>query len=362
MIIEHQHSLPRNAGRFMRQNDAVTSFDPAAKERELRAESSSWDTSSSVDAEPGDIPVIDVAEYIATGDAKALDAAASSLNDACESVGFFQLVGHGVDADLIAAMFDMAHRFHALDVDTKRTILMDRRDWPLGGVGYLPLLARKLPSRDRGNLNEAFLLKRQQGIGFDDNQWPTDDVLHGFRATVDAYAKAVTNLAVRLLPIYATGLGLDADFFTTAFDDPTYRLRMTHYPGDATAARDDSNTNEYGIAPHVDTTFFTLLLQDAAGLTIYSHTRERWIKAPVVENAFVVNSGELLKQWTNDRYLSVRHFANNDASVSRYSIPFFFNANADHQMECLPTCHSADNPPKYPTISYSQSQAVAQGE
>jgi isopenicillin N synthase-like dioxygenase len=119
---------------------------------------------------------------------------------------------------------------------------------------------------------------------------------------------------------------------------------------------------DFGIAPHVDTTFFTLLLQDAAGLTIFSHTRGCWIQAPVVPGAFVVNSGELMKQWTNDRYLSVRHFANNDASESRYSIPFFYNAAADFPMECLPTCHDADNPPKYPTISYNQSQAVAQGE
>jgi len=82
----------------------------------------------------------------------------------------------------------------------------------------------------------------------------------------------------------------------------------------------------------------------------------------VVENAFVVNSGELLKQWTNDRFLSVRHFANVRGDQDRYSIPFFFNANADYPMECVPTCCSADNPPRYPAISYNESQAVVQGE
>ena len=75
-----------------------------------------------------------------------------------------------------------------------------------------------------------------------------------------------------------------------------------------------------------------------------------------------MNSGELLRQWTNDRYLSVRHFANNAAAGSRYSIPFFYNAAADYPMECLPTCQGPGNPPKYPTISYEQSQAAAQGE
>ena len=75
-----------------------------------------------------------------------------------------------------------------------------------------------------------------------------------------------------------------------------------------------------------------------------------------------MNSGELLKQWTNDRYLSVRHFAGVAGDRSRYSIPFFFNAAADYTMTCVPTCCSDDNPARYPPISYNQSQAIVQGE
>ena len=103
-------------------------------------------------------------------------------------------------------------------------------------------------------------------------------------------------------------------------------------------------------------TFFTLLLPDGPGLTIFSHQRQAWIEVPLIEGALIVNSGELLKQWSNDRFLSTRHFANNTAAHDRYSVPFFFNANADYPMACLPTCHGPDNPPKYPTISYNQSQ------
>lgn len=338
-------------------------FDPLAKERELRAESSSWETSVRVDADESDIPVVDIAAYIESGSADDLEVAASAVNEACETVGFFQLVGHTVPSSLIGSMFDAVRSFHDLPVEVKHGVAMDRAGWPLGGVGYLPLRARKLPTRNRGNLNEAFLIKGQEGVGLDDNQWLDDEALPGFRTTVEEYAVAINDLALRLLPIYATALGLDAHFFDAGFDDPTWRLRMTHYPADQEgAAENPGDGAEYGIAPHVDTTFFTLLLQDAAGLTIFSHLRDQWIKAPVVENAFVVNSGELLKQWTNDRYLSVRHFANNDAHASRYSIPFFYNAAASHPMQCLPTCTSDDNPPRYPTISYGESQAVAQGE
>ena len=133
---------------------------------------------------------------------------------------------------------------------------------------------------------------------------------------------------------------------------------MTHYPPVAGKPED-----EFGIAPHVDTTFCTILAQDSPGLTIYSERRQCWIKAPLLEDAFIINSGELLKIWTNHRFKSVKHFANNNTGDnSRYSIPFFLNANTDYAMTCIPSCCSEDNPPTYPSISYAQSQAVAQGE
>lgn len=333
-------------------------FDPQAKERELLAEANSWDTSRPAEPEPGDIPIVDVAPYFATNDRHDLEAAATELRAACERVGFYQLTGHGLSPALIAETFAQVKRFHNLDVSTKQTINLDNPDWPIPSVGYLPVGERRLPRRAKGNLNEAFLVKGDRTIDYNDNQWLPESDIPGFRAAVETYGRAVTDLALRLLPVYAVALDLPADFFAPAFTHPFFRLRMTHYPP-FTASEDD----EFGIAPHVDTTFFTLLLQDSAGLTIHSAERQQWINAPVIENAFVVNSGELLKQWSNDRFLSTRHFANNaDGSSARYSIPFFFNANADYPMECLPTCHGPGNPPKYPTISYNESQAVVQGE
>lgn len=336
----------------------MAAFDPEAKERELLAEANSWDVSNPADAAPGDIPVVDVGPYFATGERADLDVAAAALRQACERVGFFQLVGHQIDPALIADTFAWSKRFHDLDVDVKQTINLDNPDWPIPAVGYLPVGERRLPRRAKGNINEAFLIKSDRGVDYGDNQWLPDSELPGFRAAIETYGRAVSSLALRLLPVYAVALDLASDFFDPGFEHPFWRLRFTHYPP-FEPAEDD----EFGIAPHVDTTFFTILLQDSPGLTIHSAERGEWIKVPMLENAFVVNSGELLKQWSNDRFLSVRHFANNAASgESRYSIPLFFNATADYPMECLPSCHDEQNPPKYPTISYSQSQAVVQGE
>ena len=335
-----------------------TNFDPLAKEDQLRSDSRSWDTSQRQEAVPGDIPLIDVGAYFQTNSDAELDKVASQLREACTEVGFYSIVGHQFPVDILQQAFDATWRFHDLPIDTKNSILMDREDWPLKGVGYLPLKNFKLPARDRGNLNEAFVIKRDHATSLDDNQWPDEDQLPGFRGQIETYAMEIEKLAKQLLPIYARALKLDQDYFEPAFTSPLYRLRLSRYPS---LAQEDSG--EFGIAPHVDTTFFTLLAQDSPGLVIYSEKRKCWIHAPIIENAFIVNTGELLKQWSNDLFLSVKHFANNNTGDrTRYSIPFFFNANADFKMECLPTCCDADNPPKYPPISYRQSQAIVQGE
>ncbi len=338
------------------------SFDAAAKASELTAESLTWDTRRPVEAGPGDIPTVDVGPYFATGARSDLDSAAAVLRDALERVGFHQLVGHDIDPSLRDAILEQTRRFHDLDGALKRSIAIDQPDHPVGAVGYMPVGARKLPTRERGNPNEAFLVKSDVGIGFDDNRWLPDEVLPGFRSVVQRYAMAMEALARRLLPVYAVALELEPDFFATGFTDPFWRLRMTHYPANPAPADEAEPLGDVGIPPHVDTTFLTLLLPDSPGLVIFSQARQEWIIAPVVPGAFIVNAGELLRQWSNDRVLSTRHFANNLTERSRYSVPFFFNANADYPMHCLPSCHGPDNPPKYPPISYRESQGVVQGE
>ena len=333
-------------------------FDPFTKEAALRNESATWDTSNIETANPGDIPIIDLSEYFLSNSESALEKIVAELHDACTNVGFCSIIGHQFPENLLNQAFAEARRFHALDAGTKQSILMDREDWPLKGVGYLPVRNRKLPARDKGNLNESIVFKRDHIASLDENQWPPEQKLPGFRQNIETYTNEVEILSKRLLPIYARALKLDADFFNPAFTRPLYRMRLTHYP-----SIKNKDADEFGIAPHVDTTFFTILAQNSPGLVIYSEPRQCWIHAPVIENAFIVNSGELLKQWSNDYFISVKHFANNNAGDEpRYSIPFFFNANADYPMTCLPTCCDKDNPPKYPTISYLESQGVVQGE
>jgi len=204
------------------------------------------------------IPVLDLGPY-REGAPGALDATAAELRRVCETVGFLTIVNHGVPASLIDETFAAAVAFHAqpLDIKMRAKVDSDMR-------GYVPLRgsttrATALTEARKPNENEAFFMKRQRqpdgsvDLGMPD-RWPAEPA--GFGDTALRYYDAMDGLAQRLLPLYARALDLPADFFATLCDRPLTNLRFTHYPPA------DYGADEYGLAPHTDSSFFTLLAQN----------------------------------------------------------------------------------------------------
>ena len=113
----------------------------------------------------------------------------------------------------------------------------------------------------------------------------------------------------------------------------------------------------FGLAPHSDTSFMTLLAQNRVpGLSIRL-PNGHWIEAPSLPGSFLVNGGDLLRRWTNDRFLATPHRVVNRSGQERYAIPFFFDCDYRTRMDCLPTCQGPDNPPRYPPITYAEYMA-----
>lgn len=303
---------------------------------------------------PEEIPVIDLADYRA-GRPGAREAVAAALRHALEEVGFYFVTGHGVDQGLVDAAFDAARRFHAQPLDDKLKLRINQHN-----IGYLPIRGSvtrhsRINPNNKPNVNEAFFVKRDLPADHPDvvaalpfrgmNQWP--DNLPGFRDTVMAYAGAMERLALSLLPLYATALDLAPDFFTAPFAPPMYTLRMSHYP-----QQDSTDENEFGLAPHSDTSFMTLLAQNKVpGLSIRL-PNGNWVDAPALPGSFLVNGGDMLRRWTNERFLATPHRVINRSGQERYAIPFFFDCAYTTTMTCLPTCTTPDNPPRYDPITY----------
>jgi len=198
------------------------------------------------------IPVIDLGPYLA-GALGAIDRTAEELHFALTEIGFYFIVNHGVPAEQIHAVFREAARFHALPLQKKLEVKLDKHN-----VGYLPLRGDTLRTSTvetvtKPNINEAFFVARDLPSNHPEvladrrfrsaNRWPTG--LPGFRETVVAYCETMERLVRKLVRLYACALRLPLEYFDRPFKEPQYKLRMTHYPYRTDLAHDD-----FGIAPH----------------------------------------------------------------------------------------------------------------
>jgi isopenicillin N synthase-like dioxygenase len=303
-----------------------------------------------------EIPVIDLGPYLA-GAPRSLESTAEQLRYAMENVGFYFIVNHGVPQELVEHTFQAAERFHAQPLDAKLRLKIDENI-----VGYLPMQGATvrhsaINANNKPNLNEAFFINRQLTPDHPDvvakkpfrvlNRWPDD--LPGFREDVMAYVNTMEQLGRKLMPLYAVALDLPKNYFDEAFREPTYALRLSHYP-----AQEVVQDNEFGLAPHTDTSFMTLLPDNKVqGLSVRM-PNGKWVDVPTLPGSFLVNGGDLLRRWSNDRFMATPHRVVNRSGHERYAIPFFMDCHYDFRMECLSTCKSPDNPSRYEPISYPE--------
>ena len=299
------------------------------------------------------IPVLDLEPYLA-GTPGALARAASSLREALAHVGFFFIANHGVPWTLVDEVFAEARRFHALPLDAKERLRMSKHNTGYVALGGGVSHASKIAAARKPNLNAAFFMKRDRAADHPDvvndvplrglNQWP--DGLPGFRETLNEYFATMERLCTRLLPLYERAFGLADGFFAEPFRDAQITLRLSHYP------RVPAEAEQFGLAPHTDAGFMTLLPDnDVPGLEIRPAGWD-WVPAPSRPRCFLVNSGDILRRWTNDRFLSTEHRVLPASTRDRYAIPFFFDPRTDVIVECLPTCQGRDDPAKHAPVAY----------
>jgi isopenicillin N synthase-like dioxygenase len=301
------------------------------------------------------IPVIDFGPAF-RGEPGGLEGVAARVRDACERVGFFYLAGHGVAPRIVRAAFEASREFHALPLATKLALTLNENN-----IGYLPVnqsmqRASTVHKATRPNFNESFFISHDRGPAHRDvvagtklrgsNQWPEGH--EGMRARMVTYFKTLEALGERMLPVLARSLDLTADHFAPFFADEAHiNLRFLHYPPQET---DDDE--QFGQGPHTDNSFFTMLArEDVPGLAVRLPNGE-WLAPPVIEDTFLVNLGNVMKRWSNDRFLSTPHGVLNDSGTDRYSIAFFYSPTPAARLECLPTCTGPGNPPRYEPAVY----------
>ena len=305
------------------------------------------------------IPVIDIGDHLA-GRPGALQMTAQQVHDALTTVGFFVLTGHDVPLSLIERTFAEARRFHAMPMERKLALKLNEHNNGYMVMGRYAVRTSDLNNNDKGDLNEAFFVKRERPA--DDplllsgrrfvgpNLWPAEAELPDFRAHVLEYVDAIDRFARRFLPAVAVALDLPSNWFDAAFEDSQFSFRLSHYPPVA------AEPNQFGIAPHSDSNFMTFLAQTEVPRLQVRMRSGDWLDVPYIPGSFAVNSGDTLHRWSNARFKSTPHRALPPVGRERYAIPFFLGPRFDQRIECLPTCTGPGNPPRWEPITYAEWQ------
>ncbi|XP_006650308.2 probable 2-oxoglutarate-dependent dioxygenase At5g05600 [Oryza brachyantha] len=301
-------------------------------------------------AEADGIPVIDISPLFsaAAGDGgrAGVDALAAEVGRASRDWGFFVVVRHGVPADTVARAAEAQRAFFALPPELRAAVARSEA----APMGYYA----SEHTKNVRDWKEVFdLVPRQpppptavaDGELVFDNKWPDD--LPGFREALEEYGEAVEELAFKLLELIARSLGLQPDRLHGFFKDQTTFIRLNHYPPCP------SPDLALGVGRHKDAGALTVLYQDhVGGLDVRRRSDGEWVRVTPVPDSFIINVGDIIQVWSNDRYESAEHRVAVNVEKERFSIPFFFNPASYTMVEPLEELVGEESPARYNPYSW----------
>jgi isopenicillin N synthase-like dioxygenase len=302
------------------------------------------------------IPIVDLSGFDGgTGARRATIGAA--IDRACREVGFLSVVGHGVDTDVIDGLHRAALAFFDLPLADRLAVAMPEPGYPYGyGALQAETLSRSLGGEASPDLKETFNVgpidppprpieemdDPDERAVYAPNLWPA--ALPELRPAVEAYYRSMVELSATLMEAFAVALDLPGDTFAGQIDRHASALRLAHYPD--LGAEQPSTGMRAGA--HTDYGTLTVLWTDGVpGLQVET-AEGAWVDVEPLDGGLIVNLGDLMQRWTNDRWRSTMHRVVPAGGGRRLSIPFFHNANWDARIECI----VADGaPPHHPPIT-----------
>ncbi|KAK6077943.1 2OG-Fe(II)oxygenase superfamily protein [Seiridium cupressi] len=351
-----------------------------------------------------EIPIIDFSGFY-SDEPNRKQAVVDQVRKSCLYNGFFQIINHSVPLAQQDGALSAAKKFFTLPQEEKDKVSKNNNTW---NRGYEMLRSQILEEGTQPELKEGFYIGAYVAVsshtpfstlgvsapsyapslpdaGFADpnsfsdlpathpyfinkklnsgpNQWPEGlgSDLGSFKTGTMDYYNSTFNLASDLLRVIALSLDLEENFFAQFADGAVATMRLLHYPSQP---KDAEEKLTRGIGAHTDFGAITMLLQDEVdGLQVWDQRNQTWIDVEPTKGALVVNLGNLMQRWTNEKYKSNVHRVINKSGKERYSIPVFLSGNPDFLVECIPTCRAPEEPAKFEPITVQQAVSAAYAE
>lgn len=310
------------------------------------------------------VPVIDLSPYL-QGTPEGKRKVADEVGRACRDIGFLTITGHGVSNDLVEGFYAASRAFFDLPLGEKLKVKQPRPDQVRGysavgeeGLSYSldaptpPDLKESLtfgPGDDPPD--DPYYFTPAAGQFFAPTLWPSKPP--ELKGLAIAYFRAMEKLSSQLMCIFALALNLPEHFFEDKIDKHISNLRVLHYPNQL----EPPEKGQLRAGAHSDYGSLTIVRQEDApgGLQVLNLDGE-WVDVKPMPRSFVVNIGDLMMQWTNDRWRSTMHRVVNPPrdkanSSRRISLVFFHQPNYDAMVSCLDGCYDTAHPPKYAPIT-----------
>ncbi len=291
------------------------------------------------------IPSVDLAEFL-SGEEKRKNSFVQSLGKAYEEVGFVAVKNHGVPDELIADLYRYVQEFFSLPLDKKK-------HYEIAGLagqrGYTSFGKEHAKGSDAPDLKEFFQYGQTPRDNYKEEEYPpnvnVNEITPFNKTFTDAY-RAFEKSGTALLQAIALYLNLEEHYF----DDYVYNgnsiLRAIHYPPITHEPKSAIRAEQ-----HEDINLITLLVGASAdGLQILTKQNE-WVGVTSLPDQIVVNVGDMLQRFTNNKLCSTTHRVVNPTRelwhTSRFSIPFFLHPKSSMSLRCLDTCINDAHPKVY---------------
>ncbi|MDZ7928732.1 2-oxoglutarate and iron-dependent oxygenase domain-containing protein [Rhodococcus sp. NPDC076796] len=302
------------------------------------------------------VPTIDISPYVLGDATSAADgtgrrSVAADIDYACSTVGFMQILGHGVPEDTVAALASAMDSFFGLDSAAKRAYICP----PERNRGYTApkseSLSLSLGVESASGMNDWFEAFNV-GTG-EPNIWPHSA---GFQRAVEEYFTEAARVARTLTTVFADALDVSPNVFSDITDRSLDTLRMNNYALEPGLCVPDTELT--GMSEHTDYGLVTVLWADRVpGLQVLG-TDRRWHDVQPVEGALLVNLGDLTARLTNDRWMSTLHRVRppiTDGTIQRRrSAAFFHDGNLDAVIAPLPSCIEPGDVARYEPVTVAE--------
>ncbi|MBI3517380.1 MAG: isopenicillin N synthase family oxygenase [Proteobacteria bacterium] len=308
------------------------------------------------------IPVIDLRPFYAGG-VTGRRAVAREIKSACETIGFFMVAGHGVPPALLDDAFAVSREFFDLPVEEKLKAA------PVGEVaprGYAAFeqkgLAATLGVEAPKDLREQFMVGTLDAMPpglaqypdaagcYSPNVWPLHPAR--YRAVFTELYRCLERQAADLMRAFALALALPEDHFSGMIDHHFSVLGSNHYP----ALARDPLPGQLRTGAHTDFGSLTMVAPSPNSDGLEAMIEDGvWAEVKPRSGCLVVNIGDMMARWTNDRWRSTLHRVMNPppgagARSRRQSIAFFCHPNFDAMVSAFPSCVAPDERPRYEPI------------